>query len=177
MTKPAAVQASVLLDKDPDMVEFEKALTPAHIKQLQVQDKADQLQRKYDSIAKAIYRHYSPQKQAQDEKWISTYTIKLKAADFPALEATVIAAAVKAGSVPIVDVVTPVIGALPESVLAKIEGASKAERTAYATQMLTKLVKIAGRSQWAENTIIEGKAAIAGNRAPAFPAFPARRKP
>ncbi len=59
------------------------------------------------------------------------------------------------------------------NIIEKIQGASEAEKTSYATQMVEKLIKIAVRTEWAEQCIIIGKAALASNSKPEFPTFPA----
>ncbi|WP_108062715.1 hypothetical protein [Poseidonibacter lekithochrous] len=100
-----------------------------------------------------IYTYYSQRKQAQDEKWVSSYTTKLKAANFEKLELVV------------VEMTTSFYdGVSFEDILIGIPVEQK--------MMVEKLVKVGIRTEWIENCIKEGELAITENREPNYPKFP-----
>lgn len=113
-----------------------------------------ELQAKYDAIAEHIYLQYSELKQAQDAKWVDSYTTKLKAIGVENLEAQIVSMTSEFLS-----------GESLEECVGDIENAIQKE-------MYIKLIKVAIRTQWAEDCITEGKAAIAEDREPKYPEYP-----
>ena len=108
---------------------------------------------KYLELEKYIYSFYTNAKQNQDEKWVSSYTTKLKAYGVESLELKV------------VDMVKLYLdGSTLEEVISPVDDAFK--------PYFEKLVKIALRTEWAEQCIIEGKLAISENRDPQYDEFP-----
>ena len=100
-----------------------------------------------------IYSNYPEKKQAQDEKWINSFTTKLKAQGVNDLE------------VQVVDMVTSFLtGSSLEDVLVDVS----TEQKPY----FEKLVKVAVRSEWAESCISEGLLAYTENREPVYSDFP-----
>lgn len=101
-----------------------------------------------------IYAHYPAEKQAQDEKWTTAYTTRLKAMGIENLEAEVVGMItdVMAGT-PIADVV--------------------ADKEASIALMYVKLIKVGVRTVWAEMCVIAGKTAIAEGVTPTYPPYPA----
>ena len=123
-------------------------------------------------LSKTIYARYSLEKQTQDEKWVSAYSTKLKAAGVENLERTIVGVVANLESKSTQDSAREFVSGIPEPVIARIQGKNKAERKAYAERMFTKLVKIAARTQWAEACVQEGSLSISESREPNFPAFP-----
>lgn len=127
-----------------------------------------------DSLIQAtIYDHYPERKQAQDEKWTSSFTVKLKAAGVQNLEAQLVSAVGRVAAGEVFDtVVSSVVATLSPKVLANIQGSSEVEQQTYANYMFGKLVKIALRTEWAENCIAAAVTAAAANKRIDFPEYP-----
>ena len=106
-----------------------------------------------EKISGYIYAYYSQKKQAQDEKWVSAYTTKLKAKGIKDLEKQIV-------------VITGRFfdGESLKDILKDVPDEQK--------KYFEKLVKVAIRTEWAERCIIEGKLAIKENREPVYPDFP-----
>ncbi|NRA62299.1 MAG: hypothetical protein HRU25_15655 [Psychrobium sp.] len=157
--------ASNLIDKDEYILNFEKDLTTELIEQLKQDELTEIAALKLKNISDYIYVNYSKLKQAQDEKWSSSYVTKLKASGVANLELLVVSIVAKKLTI---DSAT---ASLSDDVLSKIQGSNKAKRKTYAEYMLTKLVNIAVRTEWAESCVIEGRTAIVENREPIFPLY------
>ena len=124
-------------------------------------------------IENTIYGEYSKDKQSQDEKWTSSFTTKLKAAGIQNLEELVVDAVRSyLPDNPVDRLAADIIATFDSNIIGKVQGESEAEKTSYATKMVEKLIKIAVRTEWAEQCIIIGKAALASNSKPEFPTFP-----
>jgi hypothetical protein len=120
------------------------------VKELEAQAVLDE---KSQAIENHIYANYPQKKQAQDEKWVSSYTTKLKAGGVENLE------------VKVVQMITSFFsGSTLEECLS---GVNKEQKPLF-----EKLVKVGIRTEWAELCIIEGKRAIAKNDEPNYPEFP-----
>ena len=104
-------------------------------------------------LEKHIYNNYSQKKQSQDEKFVSSYTTKLKAKGVTALEKKIVAM-----------ITSFLAGATLEDILKDVT----AEQKPY----YEKLIKVGVRTEWSENCIVEGKTAIAENREPVYAEFP-----
>ena len=112
-----------------------------------------EIEAKYKAIEDAIYKFYPAKQQAQDEKWVSSFTTKLKAQGVADLE------------VKIVDMATSFFsGTNLSEVIADVDDEQK--------PLFEKLVKVGIRTEWAELCVTEGKSAIAENREPVYPEFP-----
>jgi len=110
-------------------------------------------QLKYLPIEEHIYSFYSEKKQAQDAKWVDSYSTKLKAAGVIDLESKIVAMTKS-----FLD------GATLDEVLADVDESQKI--------YFEKLVKVAIRTQWAEDCIREGISAINEGRKPEYPEYP-----
>ena len=116
-----------------------------------------------EKLSAYIYQYYPAEKQAQDEKWASNYSAKLKAAGFKDLEAVVQQIINQAPIKPVEEQIQALVNRLAKKTLNKIPTIN-GDPKAYASQMLTKLVKIAMRNNWVEACVAEGKAAIQEGR-------------
>ena len=112
------------------------------------------IEAKGQAIENHIYKNYSQKKQTQDEKWVSSYTTKLKAGGVDNLEAQVV----------------KMIGFFftGKSLSECLESVTVQEQKPY----FEKLVKVGIRTEWAERCIQEGTTAIAENREPDYLEFP-----
>ena len=132
-------------------VRFSEKEIEAKIKELEAQA---EIKEKYQAIETYIYSHYTAKKQAQDSVWIENFRTKLEAHG------------VKDLSKKIADFTTSFYnGKSLEEVLIGIDDSVKF--------MYEKLVKVAIKNEWAYEAIQEGKKAIAENREPNYPPFPA----
>jgi nucleoside diphosphate kinase len=122
----------------------------AKVKELEAQAIIDA---KIKAIETYIYKYYPAKKQAQDEKWVSSYTTKLKAGGVVDLEVKAIAMITSFFS-----------GKSLSEVLVDVSEDEK--------PFFEKLVKVGVRTEWAELCVIEGKTAIAENREPVYAEFP-----
>lgn len=108
---------------------------------------------KEEKLQEYIYTKYTKTKQQQDEKWVSSYTTKLKAQGVENLELKV------------VGMITSFYqGSNLEETLSSVEEAQK--------PYFEKLVKVGIRTEWMENCIKEGTTAIEENREANYPVFP-----
>jgi len=109
---------------------------------------------KYKLIEEFIYTNYDFIKQNQDEKWVSSYTTKLKAYGIEGLELKIVlmARSILAGE-----------STLDDAMATIDEGFYK---------YFFKLLKVALRTEWAELSIAEGLLAIEEDREPIYPIFP-----
>lgn len=128
--------------------------------------------KKLSEISTYIYKYYSAIKQAQDQKWASSYTVKLKAAGVVNLESLVVGSVGRLAGETLGVVANDVVSGFDAGVISNIQGDTEVMRIGYAESMLSKLIKIAVKTEWAELCIVEGKAAIAENRDPVYPSFP-----
>lgn len=103
-------------------------------------------------IQNHIYSKYPLEKQTQDEKWVSSYSTKLKALEVKDLELTIVRMAEDMYA-----------GKTLEEVLQNVPQEQK--------KMYEKLVKVAVRTQWMEDCIEEGRLAMEQNREPNFDAI------
>lgn len=115
--------------------------------------KASELLQAQKAIETHIYTHYTPTKQAQDEKWLSSYSTKLKALGVENLELEGVL------------MVTKYFGGMT---LAEILVDIPTDRKHY----YEKLIKVGIRTEWAELCIIEGLKAIADSREPNYRPYP-----
>ena len=113
-------------------------------------------------IAGHIYRYYSAQQQAQDEKWTSSYLLQLEAVEIPQLKPGLMT--LFSTTEPIAEQAAAWIATWPSEILEKL-----AEEKALG--MLLKLTKIARRTAWAEACVTEGKRAIVAGEPPVYPAY------
>ena len=104
-------------------------------------------------IENYIYSLYPAKKQNQDEKWVSSYTTKLKASGVEDLELKIVNKA-KAFF----------LGGTFEEMLEDVDDTQK--------PYFKKLIKVAIRTEWAELCVMEGKKAIQEDREPNYPPFP-----
>ena len=118
-----------------------------------------------------IYQYYPAEKQAQDEKWASNYSTKLKAAGVKDLEAVILMILAESQTKPMQETVEAAVKRLSKKILKKIQTVSETDPQTYATQMLTKLVKIAMRNAWVEQCVAESKLAVAEGREVELPEF------
>lgn len=125
----------------------------------QIQEKVKELEAqalidtKYDAIETHIYSFYPQKKQSQDEKYVSSYTTKLKAQGVVDLEVQVVAM-----------VVAFFGGTSLNEVLVGVPNEQK--------YLFEKLVKVGVRTEWAELCVIEGKSSITEKREPVYAEFP-----
>ena len=108
---------------------------------------------KSKSIEKHIYTNYPAKKQSQDEKWVSSYTTKLKASGVEDLELKIVNKAKAFFK-----------GDTLEKVLKDVADDKK--------PYFKKLIKVAIRTEWAELCVMEGVKAIQEDREPNYPPFP-----
>lgn len=138
-------------DEFRSLTKTEKIKVDAKVKELEAQAVLDE---KSQAIENHIYTNYPQKKQAQDEKWVSSFTTKLKAQGVDNLEVQVV----------------QMIGLF-------FSGKTLEESLAGVTEqqlkpLFEKLVKVGIRTEWAERCIVEGTTAIAENREPEYPEFP-----
>lgn len=108
---------------------------------------------KVERMSMHVYAYYQRDKQQQDEKWVSSYTTKLKAQGVEDLELKV------------VGMITSFYqGSNLEEILSSVEDEQK--------PYFEKLVKVGVRTEWMENCIKEGTSAIAEKREANYPVFP-----
>ena len=127
---------------------------------------------KLQKLSAHIYSKYPQEKQAQDERWVSSFSTKLKAADIHNLESVVVGVVLDLANNTLEQSVKNVVAGLSDDVINKINKPNKTQRKQFITDALTKLVKIALRSEWLEDCITEGKTAIEENREPVYAVFP-----
>ena len=108
---------------------------------------------KRNSIESHIYMYYPAKKQSQDEKWVSTYTAKLKASGVTNLEEQIVSMASRFFD-----------GEGLEDIIKDIPDDQK--------KYYKKLIKVAIRTEWAERCIMEGMKAIEEDRSINFPKYP-----
>ncbi|MFL7024254.1 hypothetical protein BCS58_08075 [Enterovibrio norvegicus] len=117
-------------------------------------------------IEEQVYLHYSQKQQSQDEKWNSRFSAKFRAVGVTDIDTTtvVVGSNVYASLSSLNVEVNAAFDALPTDV--------QNNDPDYIRYMLEKLIMIAVRTEWAENIIMEGKAAWAENRPPVWHDFP-----
>ncbi len=103
-------------------------------------------------LERYIYAYYPPQKQAQDEKWVSSFSTKLKAEGVEELEAKVVQFVARF-----------LEGETLDEILKEIEIGQR--------EKFKKLIKVAIRTEWAERCINEYDLSIAENRESEYPDF------
>ena len=146
---PIRVEASLLLGSD-ELLSEDTDFTSDEFK-LKLESAKEQL--KYLPIEEHIYSYYSEKKQAQDSKWVDSYSTKLKADGVTDLEAKVVTMTKAFFN-----------GSTLDEILADVDDTQK--------PYFKKLVKVAIRTQWAEDCINEGKKAIDEDREPVYTDFP-----
>jgi len=117
-------------------------------------ESSDILKLKYHAIEEHIYNFYSQTKQSQDEKFVSSYTTKLKAIGVTTLEKKIVS---MVGSF--------LAGSTLEECLSTVTNEDQ-------KPFFEKLLKVGVRTEWCELCIKEGSLAITQEREAEYMAFP-----
>jgi hypothetical protein len=102
-----------------------------------------------------VYKQYPLPKQSQDEHWATYYRTMLSAAGADKLEQAVVGIAQADDRDEAIQVW---VSNLPDALLTKIGAGSKAKNKTKATEMMSKLVKVALRMNWLSVVVDEFKA-------------------
>ena len=127
-----------------------------------------------ERIENTIYAEYSRDKQSQDEKWARSYSAKLKAAGVENIDEHILNVVKTANLGMTLDIEASkddIVNSFDVSIINKIQGDSVSDKADYARLMVEKLIKVALRTEWAEQIKHIAKAALVNKSQPEFPPF------